>query len=88
MKQTTLMIVAAGLILFTFAIVYIARYQTSAVHQIFKHHREQLENEIQAIKLERERLKKSIDSLEYRINIEQENLIIDIDNFLKNHGKR
>jgi predicted PurR-regulated permease PerM len=88
MKQTTLMIVAAGLILFIFAIVYIVRYQTSAVHQIFKHHREQLENEIQAIKQERERLKKSIDSLEYRINLEQENLIIDIDNFLKNHGKR
>jgi len=88
MKQTTLIIVAAGLILFVFAIVYIVRYQTSAVHQIFKHHREQLENEIQAIKLERERLKKSIDSLEYRINLEQENLIIDIDNFLKNHGKK
>jgi cell division protein FtsB len=88
MKQTTLMIVAAGLILFIFAIVYIVRYQTSAVHQIFKHHREQLENEIEAIKQERERLKKSIDSLEYRINLEQENLIIDIDNFLKNHGKR
>ena len=88
MKQTTLMIIGAGLILFTFAIIYIVRYQTSAVHQIFKHHREQLENEIQAIKQERERLKKSIDSLEYRINLEQENLIIDIDNFLKNHGKR
>jgi hypothetical protein len=88
MKQTTLMIVAAGLILFVFAIIYIVRYQTSAVHQIFKHHREQLENEIQAIKQERERLRKSIDSLEYRINLEQENLIIDIENFLKNHGKR
>jgi hypothetical protein len=88
MKQTTLMIVAAGLILFIFAIIYIVRYQTSAVHQIFKHHREQLENEIQAIKQERERLRKSIDSLEYRINLEQENLIIDIENFLKNHGKR
>jgi prefoldin subunit 5 len=82
------MIVAAGLILFIFAIIYIVRYQTSAVHQIFKHHREQLENEIQAIKQERERLRKSIDSLEYRINLEQENLIIDIENFLKNHGKR
>jgi prefoldin subunit 5 len=82
------MIVAAGLILFVFAIIYIVRYQTSAVHQIFKHHREQLENEIQAIKQERERLRKSIDSLEYRINLEQENLIIDIENFLKNHGKR
>jgi hypothetical protein len=33
-------------------------------------------------------LRKSIDSLEYRINLEQENLIIDIDNFLKNHGKK
>ena len=88
MKQTTLMIVAAGLLLFTFAIIYIVRYQTSSVHQIFKHHREQLENEIEAIKQERERLRKSIDSLEYRINLEQENLIIDIDNFLKNHGKR
>ena len=88
MKQTTLIIVAAGLILFTFAVTYIVRYQTSSVHQIFKHHREQLENEIQAIKFERERLRKSIDSLEYRINIEQENLIIDIDNFLNNHGKK
>ena len=88
MKQTTLIIVAAGLILFVFAIIYIVRYQTSAVYQIFKHHREQLENEIEAIKQERERLKKSIDSLEYRINLEQENLIIDIDNFLKNYGKR
>lgn len=88
MKQTTLIIIAAGLILFIFAIIYIVRYHTSSVHQIFKHHREQLENEIQAIKLERERLRKSIDSLEYRINLEQENLIIDIDNFLKNHGKR
>ena len=88
MKQTTLIIAGAGLLLFFFAVVYIVRYQTSSVHQIFKHHREQLENEIQAIKLERERLRKSIDSLEYRINLEQENLIIDIDNFLKNHGKR
>jgi hypothetical protein len=49
MQRSSLILIGIGLVLFISAVTYIVRYQTSSVHEIFKHHREQLENEIKAI---------------------------------------
>jgi len=62
--------------------------QISVVREIFKHHSEELQQEIKAIKAERLVLKQTIDSLDFKINIEQKDLLNDIDIFLRQHGKK
>ena len=88
MERSNLIFIGIGLVLFISAITYIVRYQTSSIHEIFKHHREQLENEIKAIQNERNKLKLTIDSLDRNISIQQVELLHDIDDFLKKHGKK
>ena len=88
MQKSSLIIIGLALVLFVIAVTYIVRYQTSSVHQIFKHHREQLENEIKAIQAERQKLKLTIDSLERSISVQQVELLHDIDDFLKKHDKK
>lgn len=88
MEKSNLIFIGLGLSLFVIAITYIVRYQTSSVHEIFKHHREQLENEIKAIQAERHKLKLTIDSLDRAISVQQVELLNDIDDFLKKHGKK
>ena len=88
MERSSLIFIGIGLVLFISAVTYIVRYQTSSVHEIFKHHREQLENEIKAIQVERQKLKLTIDSLERSISVQQVELLHDIDNFLKKHDKK
>ena len=88
MQKSSLIIIGLALVLFVIAVSYIVRYQTSSVHQIFKHHREQLENEIKAIQAERQKLKLTIDSLERSISVQQVELLHDIDDFLKKHDKK
>jgi len=88
MERSNLIFIGIGLLLFISAITYIVRYQTSSVHEIFKHHREMLENEIKAIQTERQKLKLTIDSLDRAISVQQVELLHDIDDFLKKHGKK
>jgi uncharacterized protein YlxW (UPF0749 family) len=88
MQRSNLIFIGIGLVLFISAVCYIIRYQTSSVNEIFKHHREQLENEIKAIQAERQKLKLTIDSLDRAISVQQVELLHDIDNFLKKHDKK
>lgn len=78
----------AGAVFFVLSVVYIVWNQTNVINKIFLDHRDQLQNEIKAIKNERMILRRTIDSLELKINTEKTDLLNDIDNFLKSHGKK
>ena len=78
----------AGVIVFAISVVYVVWNQTSVVNKIFTEHREQLQTEIKAILAERLVLKSMIDSLEVKINLDKNELLNDIDNFLKKYGKK
>ena len=80
--------IIAGAVLFILCVVYIVWNQTNVINKIFIEHRESLQMEIQAIKNERLILRRTIDSLELRINSDKKDLLFDIDNFLKNHDKK
>lgn len=80
--------IIAGAGLFVLCVVYIVWNQTNVINKIFNEHRESLQKEIEAIKNERLILKRTIDSLELRINLDKKNLLFDIDNFLKSHDKK
>jgi hypothetical protein len=80
--------IIAGAVLFVLSVVYIVWNQSNVINKIFVEHRESLQKEIGAIKNERLILKRTIDSLELRINSDKKNLLFDIDNFLKNHDKK
>ena len=80
--------IIAGAVLFVLSVVYIVWNQTNVINKIFIEHRESLQNEIEAIKNERLILRRTIDSLELRINSDKKNLLFDIDNFLKSHDKK
>ena len=75
-------------VFFVLSVVYIVWNQTNVINKIFLDHRDQLQNEINAIKNERMILRRTIDSLELNINAEKTDLLNDIDNFLKSHGKK
>ena len=81
-------LIIIGSVLFILSIVYVVWNQTSVVNDIFKQHRDQLQNEIKAIQEERKNLKKTIDSIDIRISIEQKDLLNDIDDILKKYGKK
>ena len=80
--------IIAGVIVFILITVYVVWNQTNVINRIFLDHRNQLQNEIKAIQAERLLLKKSIDSMQLKINTEKADLLNDIDNFLKSHGKK
>jgi hypothetical protein len=80
--------IIAGAVLFVLCVVYIVWNQTNVINKIFIEHRESLQKEIEAIKNERLILRRTIDSLELRINYDKKNLLFDIDNFLKSHDKK
>jgi hypothetical protein len=80
--------IIAGAVLFVLSVVYIVWNQTNVINKIFIEHRESLQREIEAIKNERLILRRTIDSLELRINSDKKNLLFDIDNFLKSHDKK
>ena len=80
--------IIAGAVLFVLCVVYIVWNQTNVINKIFNEHRENLQKEIEAIKNERLILRRTIDSLELRINSDKKNLLFDIDNFLKSHDKK
>jgi hypothetical protein len=80
--------IIAGAVLFVLCVVYIVWNQTNVINKIFIEHREGLQREIEAIKNERLILRRTIDSLELRINTDKKNLLFDIDNFLKSHDKK
>ena len=80
--------IIAGAVLFVLFVVYIVWNQSNVINKIFVEHRESLQKEIEAIKNERLILKRTIDSLELRINLDKKNLLFDIDNFLKSHDKK
>ena len=84
-RNNILIIIGAVFIL---SVIYVVWNQTSVVNEIFKQHRDQLQNEIKAIQEERKNLKKTIDSLDIRISIEQKDLLNDIDDILKKYGKK
>ena len=84
-RNNILIIIGAVFIL---SVIYVVWNQTSVVNDIFKQHRDQLQNEIKAIQEERKNLKKTIDSLDIRISIEQKDLLNDIDDILKKYGKK
>ena len=80
--------IIAGAVLFVLSVVYIVWNQTNVINKIFVQNRESLKKEIEAIKNERLILRRTIDSLELRINSEKKVLLFDIDNFLKSHDKK
>lgn len=80
--------IIAGAVLFVLCVVYIVWNQTNVINKIFIEHRESLQKEIKAIKNERLILRRTIDSLELKINSEKKDLLFDIDNFLKSHDKK
>jgi predicted PurR-regulated permease PerM len=80
--------IIAGAVLFVLCVVYIVWNQSNVINKIFNEHREGLQKEIEAIKNERLILRRTIDSLELRINSDKKNLLFDIDNFLKSHDKK
>ena len=84
-RNNILIIIGAVFIL---SVIYVVWNQTSVVNDIFKQHRDQLQNEIKSIQEERKNLKKTIDSLDIRISIEQKDLLNDIDDILKKYGKK
>lgn len=80
--------IIGGAVLFVLCVVYIVWNQTNVINKIFIEHREGLQKEIEAIKNERLILRRTIDSLELKINSDKKNLLFDIDNFLKSHDKK
>lgn len=86
MERNNILIIIGAV--FVLSVIYVVWNQTSVVNDIFKQHREQLQNEIKAIQEERKNLKKTIDSLDIRISIEQKDLLNDIDDILKKYGKK
>ena len=80
--------IIAGAVLFVLCVVYIVWNQTNVINKIFIEHRESLQKEIESIKNERLILRRTIDSLELRINLDKKNLLFHIDNFLKSHDKK
>lgn len=86
--QKNYILIVIGFALFIISIIYIVWNQTSVINKIFKEHQEQLQIEIKAIQAERFVLKRMIDSLDAKINLEQKDLLNDIDNFLKSHDKK
>ena len=80
--------IIAGAVLFVLCVVYIVWNQTNVINKIFIIHRESLQKEIEAIKNERLILRRTIDSLELKINSEKKDLLFDIDNFLKNYDQK
>lgn len=88
MAKNNILIIIASAVVFILCVVYVVWHQTSVVNDIFKQHRDQLQNEIKAIQEERKNLKKTIDSLDIRISIEQKDLLNDIDDILKKYGKK
>jgi predicted PurR-regulated permease PerM len=87
MERNNILIIV-GSVLFILSIVYVVWNQTSVVNDIFKQHRDQLQNEIKAIQEERLLLKRTIDSLDLKISVEQKDLLNDIDDILKKYGKK
>lgn len=87
MQRNSILIIA-GAVLFILSIVYIVWNQSSIISDIFKQHQEQLQSEIKAIQSERLVLKRMIDSLDIKINIEKKDLLNDIDSFLRKNGKK
>jgi hypothetical protein len=81
-------LIIVGSVLFILSIVYVVWNQTSVVNDIFKQHRDQLQNEIKSIQAERLLLKRTIDSLDLKISVEQKDLLNDIDDILKKYGKK
>ena len=81
-------LIIVGSVLFILSIVYVVWNQTSVINDIFKQHRDQLQSEIKAIQEERLLLKRTIDSLDIIISIEQKDLLNDIDDILKKYGKK
>lgn len=88
MQKNNIIIIVASAVVFILCIAYVLWQQTSIVSQIFKQHREQLQNEIKAIQAERLLLKQTIDSLDTKINLDKKDLLNDIDSFLRKHGKK
>jgi peptidoglycan hydrolase CwlO-like protein len=88
MQKNNIIIIVASAVVFILCIAYVLWHQTSVVSDIFKHHREQLQNEIKAIQTERLLLKQTIDSLDTKINLDKKDLLNDIDSFLRKHGKK
>lgn len=88
MAKNNILIIIASAVVFILCVVYVVWHHTSVVNDIFKQHRDQLQNEIKAIQEERKNLKKTIDSLDIRISIEQKDLLNDIDDILKKYGKK
>jgi peptidoglycan hydrolase CwlO-like protein len=86
MERNNILIIIGAV--FILCVIYVVWNQTSVVNDIFKQHRDQLQNEIKAIQEERKNLKKTIDSLDIRISIEQKDLLNDIDDILKKYGKK
>ena len=86
MERNNILIIIGAV--FILSVIYVVWNQTSVVNDIFKQHRDQLQNEIKAIQEERKNLKKTIDSLDIRISIEQKDLLNDIDDILKKYGKK
>lgn len=88
MQKNNIIIIVASAVVFILCVAYVLWQQTSVVSQIFKKHREQLQNEIKAIQAERLLLKQTIDSLDTKINLDKKDLLNDIDSFLRKHGKK
>lgn len=88
MEKNKLLIIIASAVVFILCVAYVLWQQTSVVNDIFKQHREQLQNEIKAIQAERLLLKQTIDSLDFKINLDKKDLLNDIDSFLRKNGKK
>lgn len=88
MQKNNILIIVASVVVIILCVAYVLWQQTSVVSDIFKQHREQLQNEIKAIQAERLLLKQTIDSLDLKINLDKKNLLNDIDSFLRKHGKK
>lgn len=88
MQKNNIFIIVASVVVIILCVAYLLWQQTSVVSDIFKQHREQLQNEIKAIQAERLLLKQTIDSLDLKINLDKKNLLNDIDSFLRKHGKK
>jgi predicted PurR-regulated permease PerM len=86
MERNNILIIIGAV--FILSVIYVVWNQTSVVNDIFKQHRDQLQNEIKAIQEERLLLKRTIDSLDLKISVEQKDLLNDIDDILKKYGKK
>lgn len=86
MERNNILIIIGAV--FILIVIYVVWNQTSVVNDIFKQYRDQLQNEIKAIQEERLLLKRTIDSLDLKISIEQKDLLNDIDDILKKYGKK